>query len=106
MDAPLRLSVPRRVRPARTLLVFAALLATTLPAAAPLTAQRTAALTADDLAKGRMHYVASCARCHGVTGDGGEGPPLARAELPRAPDDEALISLMLLGIPGTAMGSS
>lgn len=53
-----------------------------------------------------MHYIASCARCHGVSGGGGEGPPLARAALPRAPDDEALMSLMSLGIPGTAMGPS
>ncbi len=67
-------------------------------------AQQTA--SADELARGRMHYVASCARCHGVNGGGGEGPPLARATLPRAPDDETLMALMNLGIPGTAMTPS
>ena len=56
-----------------------------------------------DLARGRTLYVTYCARCHGMTGGGGEGPSLARRELPRAPDDEALIALIRDGIPGTAM---
>jgi putative heme-binding domain-containing protein len=59
-----------------------------------------------DLARGRVHYVASCGRCHGVNGLGGEGPPLARAQLPRVPDDDALIAIMTQGIPGTAMSGS
>ena len=56
-----------------------------------------------DLVQGRNLYVAACARCHGMTGGGGEGPSLARRELPRAPDDEALINIIREGIPGTAM---
>jgi len=59
-----------------------------------------------DLARGRVHYVASCARCHGMLGAGGEGPSLARSELPRAPDDGALIRIMRGGIPGTGMSGS
>ena len=59
-----------------------------------------------DAAKGRPLYAAYCARCHGMTGGGGEGPSLARHELPRAPDDEALIAIVIGGIPGTAMGST
>lgn len=55
---------------------------------------------------GRVHYIASCARCHGVNGGGGEGPPLARAVLPRAPDDETLIRIMRDGISGTGMSGS
>lgn len=57
----------------------------------------------EDLARGQNYYVAACARCHGVNGNGGEGPSLARAILPRAPDDDALISLIANGIPGSAM---
>jgi putative heme-binding domain-containing protein len=41
-----------------------------------------------------------------VDGGGGEGPPLARTDLPRAPDDETLISVMSEGIPGTAMSGA
>jgi cytochrome c oxidase cbb3-type subunit III len=76
-------------------------------AALPAHAQATVVATAArDVAQGRVHYVASCARCHGVDGGGGEGPPLARAELPRAPDDETLISIMSEGILGTAMSGA
>jgi putative heme-binding domain-containing protein len=59
-----------------------------------------------DLAAGRDHYVASCARCHGVDGGGGEGPPLARAQLMRAPNDAALTRIILGGISGTGMSGS
>jgi cytochrome c oxidase cbb3-type subunit 3 len=59
-----------------------------------------------DLERGRIHYIASCARCHGVQGGGGEGPPLARARLPRAPDDATLTRLVADGIPGTAMSET
>jgi cytochrome c oxidase cbb3-type subunit III len=60
----------------------------------------------DEMAAARGHYIASCARCHGVNGGGGEGPPLARARLPRAPDDRALIRIMRGGIAGTGMSGS
>jgi cytochrome c oxidase cbb3-type subunit 3 len=88
----------------RSLAVIA--LVAALPAARPASAQQTASLTADELAKGRAHYVASCARCHGVNGGGGEGPPLARAVIPRAPDDQTLERIIVLGIAGTAMGGT
>ncbi|MDX1645841.1 MAG: c-type cytochrome [Longimicrobiales bacterium] len=57
-----------------------------------------------DLEAGRSQYLANCARCHGVEGGGGEGPPLARVVLPRAPTDTALVRLIAAGIDGTAMG--
>lgn len=57
----------------------------------------------EDLSRGQNYYIAACARCHGVNGNGGEGPSLARAILPRAPDDDTLISLIANGIPGSAM---
>lgn len=53
---------------------------------------------------GRGHYLANCARCHGVDGGGGEGPPLARSVLSRAPDDAALVRIIATGIEGSAMG--
>jgi cytochrome c oxidase cbb3-type subunit 3 len=44
-----------------------------------------------------------CAPCHGLDGTGGRGPDLAVRKLPRAPDDDALASVISLGIPGTQM---
>ena len=69
-------------------------------------AQAGPASSDQDLIVGRSAYIASCARCHGVEGGGGEGPPLARARLPRAPDDAALIAIMVNGIPGSGMSGS
>lgn len=60
-------------------------------------------LSDEALSRGRSYYIAACARCHGVNGHGGEGPSLARAVLPRAPDDDALVGLIANGIPGSAM---
>jgi cytochrome c oxidase cbb3-type subunit 3 len=83
------------------------MLTSALVGARPASAQqRTASLSTDELAKGRAHFIASCARCHGVNGGGGEGPPLARAVIPRAPDDETLDAIIVAGIPGTAMGGT
>lgn len=65
---------------------------------------RDAAADGVDLEAGRSHYLANCARCHGVEGGGGEGPPLARSTLRRAPTDAALVRLMVSGIDGSAMG--
>ena len=59
-----------------------------------------------DLVDGRVHYVAACARCHGVRGGGGEGPSLARSTLPRAPNETALLRIISNGIPGSAMAGS
>ncbi|HIF23850.1 MAG TPA: cytochrome c [Gemmatimonadetes bacterium] len=72
----------------------------------PAVAQDVDALSQDELQRGRSHYMASCGRCHGVNGGGGEGPPLATARLPRAPDDASLIRIMNQGITGTAMPRS
>jgi putative heme-binding domain-containing protein len=70
----------------------------------PARAQDTAAdAQAADPGHGETLYMAHCARCHGAKGGGGEGPPLARERLPRAPDDSALLGIVAYGIPGTAM---
>jgi cytochrome c oxidase cbb3-type subunit 3 len=74
--------------------------------AAPAGGQEGAAPTDHDLVRGRVHFLANCARCHGADGGGGEGPSLARARLPRAPDDASLVGIMSEGIPGTAMSST
>ena len=69
----------------------------------PALGQITEAATAEGLDQGRVHYIASCSRCHGVEGGGGEGPPLTRTTLTRAPDDDALVRIMQNGISGTGM---
>jgi cytochrome c oxidase cbb3-type subunit 3 len=61
-----------------------------------------AAATAAD-SDGQHQYKVACAPCHGIQGEGGRGPALAIPKLPRAPDDAALSSIILTGIPGTQM---
>ncbi len=73
------------------------------PEAAPLDS---AAAVQEALERGRGHYLASCATCHGVNGGGGEGPPLARSQLMRAPDDRALARIVMAGISGSSMSGS
>lgn len=90
-----------------TLVILAFAIILTLPVRpASVEAQQSAGSDTPDLARGRSHYVASCARCHGVGGGGGEGPPLARSTLMRAPDDATLAEIILDGIPGTGMSGS
>lgn len=64
----------------------------------PITAQ-----TAEDLANGQRLFRVHCARCHGMLGEGGEGPSLKRATLRYAPDDDALFGVISDGIQGTGM---
>lgn len=59
--------------------------------------------TAADLESGAEVYATYCARCHGVDGTGGSGPPLARPRLRRAADEAAIIGILVDGIPGTSM---
>lgn len=56
-----------------------------------------------DLAEGEKAFMVHCARCHGITGQGGEGSNLVRSKLKYATDDQALIDLLDEGIPGTGM---
>jgi putative heme-binding domain-containing protein len=56
-----------------------------------------------DLANGQKLFRVHCARCHGMLGEGGEGPSLKRSSLSRAPDDESLFEVIQQGIPGTGM---
>ena len=59
--------------------------------------------TPEDLARGRRLFQGQCARCHGMDGAGGTGPGLNRSVLGRAPDDQALFSVIKEGIPATEM---
>ncbi|PCJ23056.1 MAG: hypothetical protein COA96_12710 [SAR86 cluster bacterium] len=60
-------------------------------------------ISQSDLEAGQGRYRVLCARCHGMLGEGGEGPSLKRARLIHAPNDEALFSVISNGIPGTGM---
>ncbi len=57
----------------------------------------------EDVLKGRALYDASCVRCHGIEGTGGDGPSLTATVLRRAPDGEALEEVIRSGIRGTDM---
>ncbi len=87
-------------------LVFAAL--GCLPLAALAQAPATfespiPAMTNEDLSQGQSLFQVHCSRCHGMLGEGGEGPSLKRPRLTHAPDDMALYSVISQGIPGTGM---
>jgi cytochrome c oxidase cbb3-type subunit III len=96
-----KLNFPRRlcnlVR-ALALLVITLLAGDTDLAESPISKQ-----TAEDRARGRRLFQGQCARCHGMDGAGGTGPGLNRSVLGRAPDDQALFSVIKEGIRSTEM---
>lgn len=57
----------------------------------------------EDLAKGKRLYQGHCSPCHGPEGGGGRGANIARPNLRRAADDQALFQLLREGVPGTEM---
>jgi len=71
-----------------------------------LTLPSGAAAQEADVDEGRLLFESQCGSCHGPQGRGGKGADLARPQLRRAPDDEALMSIIRRGIPGTEMPSS
>jgi putative heme-binding domain-containing protein len=75
-----------------------------LPATMPATTQVVELPTSPgDLAQGARLFATHCAACHGPAGEGGKGPTLATATLPRASDDAALLKIVREGISGTEM---
>jgi putative heme-binding domain-containing protein len=88
------------------LVVIAGLLAAAAAAQPPPAPKPIASPTAEDLQRGHALFDVHCARCHGAGGAGGLGPPLVRAKLRRAADDESLLLLLTEGLPGTAMGAA
>ena len=57
----------------------------------------------EDPDRGKRLYQGHCALCHGITGTGGKGPSLARPVLSHAPNDLALVGVIVGGIQGTEM---
>ena len=60
-------------------------------------------MSASDLADGQRLFRTHCARCHGMLGEGGEGPSLKRAKLRHAADNDTLFKVIGQGIFGTGM---
>ena len=65
-----------------------------------------AGATSDDLALGQRLFAAQCTRCHGQDGSGGSGPNLGTPRLRHAPDNAALVAVIMDGVPGTAMAAA
>ncbi len=65
-----------------------------------------AGLNDDDLATGQEVFQVQCARCHGMLGEGGEGPSLTRAKLTYASNGNELMGIIRNGIAGTGMPGS
>src|SRR5580700_4847849 len=58
-----------------------------------------------DRAVGQRIFDSQCALCHGESGTGGRGPNLHRPKLNKAPDDEALRTVISDGIPPEMPGA-
>ena len=56
-----------------------------------------------DLADGKQLFESLCGGCHGPFGNGGRGANLAQPRLRYATDDQALLTIIRFGIPGTEM---
>ena len=68
-----------------------------------LLAQDRDALPESSEERGQLLFGAHCARCHGLAGNGGEGPSLLGRRFERAAEQSDLVRLVLDGISGTAM---
>ncbi|NKB32667.1 MAG: c-type cytochrome [Pseudomonadales bacterium] len=90
-------STLRRFSPVKTV-IHAGVLALLLCAPIPVFAQA--------MEGGEQLFQTHCARCHGILGEGGEGPSLKRPQLNHAADDTALLTVITGGIPGTGMPGS
>jgi cytochrome c oxidase cbb3-type subunit 3 len=62
-----------------------------------------AADLADAVAAGGELYAENCTSCHGRHGEGQSGPALNSRELLKTTTDEALVSIIRTGVPGTNM---
>ena len=57
----------------------------------------------DTMERGEQIYIAQCSRCHGIEGAGGQGPMLARANLPKGRSVEAISAIVNDGLPDGGM---
>lgn len=92
-------AVPAAAPPATT--PIALLAAAQAPATQP--ASPIPEMSDEELAAGKLHFQTVCARCHGMSGNGGEGPALTRPTLRHAPTDLALYVLIRRGLPAGGM---
>jgi len=72
-------------------------------AQSPPPADPIAALTAEDLARGKRWFVSQCALCHGIEGAGGKAPALNQPILRRVADQQTLFDVIKKGIDRTEM---
>ena len=80
------------------------LCAGTLVVAAAVVPQRLGAAQAPaDVEQGKKLFQGMCVTCHGFEGAGGDAPSLNRPKLDRAPDDDALRSVIGDGLPDRGM---
>ncbi len=85
---------------------FKAWSVTLLIAGTPLvaTAQATEPVAGDGSPeRGEQIYNAQCSRCHGIEGAGGQGPMLARPNLPKGRSVEAIATIVADGLPDGGM---
>ena len=59
-----------------------------------------------EMEQGKRLFESQCGSCHGPLGNGGKGANLAQPQLRRATDDQALLTIIRRGIPGTEMPGS
>lgn len=76
---------------------------TLLLAAAVMPQPTSAAQTPSDVELGKKLFQGMCVTCHGFEGAGGDAPSLNRPKLDRAPDDDALRSVIGDGLPDRGM---
>lgn len=55
--------------------------------------------------EGKKLYAANCALCHGEQGEGVDAPALNSKEFLRAANEEQIVGIVSVGIPGTNMQS-
>ncbi len=58
-----------------------------------------------NIEQGKATFRSNCAFCHGLTGVGGRGPNLISSTLMHGSSDDAILSIIRNGVPGTTMPS-
>src|SRR5687767_4134041 len=94
------------MRSSRILIVMSAAAIATGLAAGPAVTAQDHGVTPADMERGGQAYLASCATCHGLDGDGVAGANLTTGTFRRGTTDQELINVIRNGIPGTAMPPS
>ena len=77
-----------------------------LPGVVTLCLPTVLAAQSAEMEQGKRLFESQCGSCHGPLGNGGKGANLAQPRLRRATDDQALLTIIRRGIPGTEMPGS